>query len=355
MGVGAAQKVSAKLRVLQANLARGFRGGERQTLLLAEALTDLGVDSRLLLARGSGIPRHLSKPLRHTATRRNLPLNAVRDCDLVHAQEAKAATWAWWNHLRTGTPYLITRHLPFAPGGGFVARAAYQNAAAVICISESVRLAFAPGAPLNFSIIPNMTAPMHADPAAVAELRAQFRGCFVAGHIGALSNREKGQEFLIAAARMLRESCPRLKFLFIGGGPDEAELREMARGLSTVEFTGFRDNIADYLALLDVFVFPSRFEGLGSALLDAMAAGLPIVAGAVAGVRDVIRDGETGLLAADADAHALAAAIKRIYDDRKLAAALARNAKKESAAYAPAIIARRHLDLYRKVLADGQG
>lgn len=350
MGVGAAQKVTAGPRVLQANLARGFRGGERQTLLLAEALTDLGVDSRLLLARGSGIPRHLKKPLRHTVTRRNLPTNTVRDCALVHAQEAKAATWAWWNHLRTGTPYLITRHMPFAPGRGFVTRAAYQNAAAVICISQSVRRAFAPDAPLNFSIIPNMTTPMHADPAAVAELREQFRGRFVAGHIGALSC-EKGQEFLIKAARILRHSCPRLKLLLIGDGPDEARMREMARGLSTVEFTGFRDNIADYLALLDLFVFPSRFEGLGSALLDAMAAGLPIVAGAVAGVRDVIRDGETGLLTADADAQELAAAIKRIYDDRNLAAALARNAKKESAAYAPGLIARRHLDLYRRVLA----
>lgn len=342
--------MTAGLRVLQANLARGFRGGERQTLLLAEALADLGVDSALLLARGSGIPRHLNKPLRHTATRRNLPLCTVRDCDLVHAQEAKAATWARWNHLRTGTPYLITRHMPFAPGRGFATRAAYQNAAAVICISQSVRRAFPPDSPLNFSIIPNMTTPMRADPATVAELRAQFRGRFVAGHIGALS-REKGQEFLIQAARILRESCPRLRFLLIGDGPDEIRLREMARGLSTVEFAGFRDNIADYLALLDVFVFPSRFEGLGSALLDAMAAGLPIVAGAVAGVRDVIRDGETGLLAADADAQGLAAAIKRIYDDRSLAAALACNAKKESAAYAPAIIARRHLDLYRQTLA----
>jgi len=349
--VGAAQKVTAELRVLQASLARGFRGGERQTLLLAEALADLGVDSALLLARGSGIPRHLSKPLRHTATRRNLPTNTVRDCDLVHAQEAKAVTWAWWNYLRTGTPYVITRHLPFAPGRGFVTRAAYQNAAAVVCVSRSVRDAFA--MPLNFSVIPNMVTPMTVDAATVAELREQYRGCFVAGHIGALSNHEKGQEFLIAAARILRHSCPRLKFLLIGDGPDEAELRGMARGLSTVEFTGFRDNIADYLARLDLFVLPSRYEGLPLVLLDAMAAGLPIVASKVAGVRDVIRDGENGLLVPDADAKALATAIKRVHDDSTLAAALGRNAKKESAAYAPAIIARRHLDLYRQVLAAG--
>ena len=71
-------------------------------------------------------------------------------------------------------------------------------------------------------------------------------------------------------------------------------LKNAAAGLSNVMFTGFVDNVGDYLAAFDVFVLPSNREGIGSVLFDAMDRALPVVASRVGGVPDIVHDGENG-------------------------------------------------------------
>lgn len=80
-------------------------------------------------------------------------------------------------------------------------------------------------------------------------------------------NKEKRQEFLIEAARILGRKFPEMYFLLLGDGKDEEMLRNMAHGLDNVEFTGFCHNVHDYLALFDLFAFPSLNEGMGLVLL----------------------------------------------------------------------------------------
>ncbi len=89
------------MRILHVNLAHEFRGGERQTLLLADELRKQGIDTGLLLPLESGIPAHWAEPLPCKFTRRNLPLRVVLGFDMVRAHESKADTWAWWNQKWT--------------------------------------------------------------------------------------------------------------------------------------------------------------------------------------------------------------------------------------------------------------
>ena len=117
---------------------------------------------------------------------------------------------------------------------------------------------------------------------------ATSQGKFLVGHVGALDNGQKGQEFIIAAARELERSHPDVHFMLVGGGDDEAMLRSAAAGLSNLTFTGFVDNVGDYLAAFDVFILPSNREGIGSILLDAMEQGLPVIASRVGGVPDIV-------------------------------------------------------------------
>ncbi len=84
--------------------------------------------------------------------------------------------------------------------------------------------------------------------------------------------------------------------MLVGGGEDEGMLKTAAAGLSNVTFTGFVDNVGDYLAAFDIFVLPSNREGIGSVLLDAMDRALPVVASRVGGVPDIVHDGENGIL-----------------------------------------------------------
>jgi glycosyltransferase involved in cell wall biosynthesis len=108
---------------------------------------------------------------------------------------------------------------------------------------------------------------------------------------------------------------------FVGGGPEqprvEAELR--AHGLGDrVELLGERRDVPDLLAAADVFVLASRSEGAPLSVLEAMAAGLPVVASAVGGVPELVAAGETGLLVPPGDPAALAAALARLLDDATL-------------------------------------
>lgn len=137
---------------------------------------------------------------------------------------------------------------------------------------------------------------------------------------------------LIDAAALLAPSWPDLRVAIVGDGPLLPALRDRAAVLGIagrVHLPGFRDDVPDLLPALDAFAFPSREEGLGSALLEAMAAGVPVVATRAGGIPEVVRDGVDGLLVPPADPPALAAALDRILRDpaaadRRAASARAR-------------------------------
>jgi len=146
---------------------------------------------------------------------------------------------------------------------------------------------------------------------------------------------EKGHEVLIDAAAWLRERHPHLQFLLVGAGPRRAALEAMvnARGLQqTVLFTGHRHDVAALLAEADVFVLPSRSEAFPNAVIEAMAAGLPVVASAVGGLLDLIEPERTGLLVAAGDSAALADAIDRLISEPQRAARIGAAARQAVAA-----------------------
>lgn len=157
------------------------------------------------------------------------------------------------------------------------------------------------------------------------ELRAQLTRCGggpVVLTVARLEDHHKGISWLLRAAALVPEAL----FVIAGDGPDRERLQKLAVDLCVqhrVVFLGFRQDIAALLSCCDVFVLPSLFEGLCLVILEAMAAGKPVVATDVAGTDDVIISGETGLLVPPANAEALAAAIKRVLQDPLLAARLA--------------------------------
>ena len=115
-----------------------------------------------------------------------------------------------------------------------------------------------------------------------------------------------------------------------GGGPLGPQLDALAGALNitgSVEMLGSRSDVPDLMARAEIFVLPSRFEGLPNALLEAMAAGLPCVATRVSGSEDVIIDGESGLLVPPEDPDALAEALVRLLTRPAEALALGRAAR----------------------------
>jgi len=136
---------------------------------------------------------------------------------------------------------------------------------------------------------------------------------------------EKSHETLIAAAAQLAADFPAAQFQIVGDGPRRSELEALvrARGLeSSVAFLGHREDVSQLLGAADVFVLPSKSEAFPNGAIEAMAAGLPVVASAVGGLLDLIEPERTGLLVPAGDAGALAGALRRLFSDPMLAARL---------------------------------
>jgi glycosyltransferase involved in cell wall biosynthesis len=152
----------------------------------------------------------------------------------------------------------------------------------------------------------------------------------VVGLVGRLDHWGKGHKELFTALAQLKERWP-CQALIVGGGRRMEEIKQAAADLGLageVHFLGARQDVPDLLQAMDIFVLPSYSEGVSLALLEAMAAGLPVIATAVGGTPEAVTDGVTGLLIPSRDAGALAEALERLLSDPALAKNLGENARK---------------------------
>ena len=146
----------------------------------------------------------------------------------------------------------------------------------------------------------------------------------------AVLTKQKGISHLIEAAGSLRQTLPQARFVVIGGGPLEADLRAQARALDlqdVMTFTGWRTDALDLLPILDVFVMPSLWEAMPMVLLEAMAAARAIVVTDVGDNAVVIEDQKSGMIVPPRSTAALAAAISHLIDNPALRETMGREAR----------------------------
>jgi glycosyltransferase involved in cell wall biosynthesis len=160
----------------------------------------------------------------------------------------------------------------------------------------------------------------------------------------------QGHEHLLAALALLKPSYPGLRCLLTGDGPRRQDLEELTRRLGLEEhvvFLGWQGNVASLLDQVDLFVLSSTSEGQSNAILEAMAAGLPVVATDVGGNPDTVESGETGLLAPPGSPERLAEALGELLADPARAHALGVNGRaRVERLFSARTMARRLEDLY---------
>jgi glycosyltransferase involved in cell wall biosynthesis len=178
----------------------------------------------------------------------------------------------------------------------------------------------------------------------------------VIGTVGRLEARKGTDVLLEAAAHLRKKGLPDLRVVVVGDGPLRDELPALARRLGIADqmhMLGDRSDVADVLAALDVFVLPSRTEGMSNALLEAMATALPVVATAVGGNPEVVAAETTGVLVPPDDSTAMAEAVMRLLAAPDVAARLgvAARAHVEERYGARAMV--RRLETVYAAVADG--
>lgn len=182
-------------------------------------------------------------------------------------------------------------------------------------------------------------------------------GKWIVGIVARLSEEKRHKDLLLVLPSLLK-LFPKLQLLIVGTGPLDQELRNLAGQLnisSSIEFTGYTDDLAAQLQRMDLFVLPSRTEGLPISIIEAMVMGLPVVATDVGGVAEVVVDGETGILVPARQPEKLAAAIAGLLSNpprMKIMGELGR--KRALAEFHPEKFARKHEALYRTLLEKKQ-
>ncbi|HSP95879.1 MAG TPA: glycosyltransferase family 4 protein [Candidatus Dormibacteraeota bacterium] len=329
------------MTIAHVDAERGFSGGEVQVFLLMEGLARRGHRNRLLCPPGSAAAAEAARRGIATATvpmRGDLDLAAVwrlagvmRGADVVHLHTGRAAWLGGLAARRAALPAIVTRRMdrPVRPGWRtrlIYERCSRRTAAIAPGIVEQL---VAGGVPRQrIVLIPSAVDPRRVQPrlsaAAVRAARGVGADEVVLLSIAALVRR-KGIDVLLEALAALARRGLRPRLWVAGDGPERAALAAQGErhGVAAqVDWLGQRDDVGDLLAAADVFVLPSRAEGLGVAALEAMAAGRPVVASAVGGLAESVIEGRSGLLVPPGDAVALGAALERLLHEPALRAAL---------------------------------
>ncbi len=326
------------MRILQLSSARTFGGGERHFADLCNALTAGGHEVHAALAPASPLRAELK--LSPTAQLITLPLRNAFDVgsaralarfvraqqiEIVHAHVARDYPLAAFAVRRASNARLIiTRHVPFALNR--LHKFALANAARVIAVSGPVaegmraRKIFPTD---KIRVVPNginLARYVAIDrTAARAELRQrlQTRATLLVATVGDLSP-VKGQDvFIRAAAQVIERGLTDAAFLIIGtdnsaAGATRKQLTELIAAHKLDQYMhllGRVDDLAPLLTALDVYVSASRAEAFGLATVEAMACGVPVVATATDGSREIVAEGVTGRLVPVAAHEDLAAAL----------------------------------------------
>lgn len=344
------------MKILQISSARTLGGGERHLADLALQLARRGHEVHVALAPGSPLraelstlprrqlhiiaPRHALDVVSASRLARVLRENAI---EILHAHMARDYPVAALAARRApGARLVITRHVLFPLNR--VHRIVLSNVSRVIAVSSAVERTlqeqkiFPAG---RLRVVPNaidVEACERAAREAGRELlrrELRVRAPLLVGSVGELSPVKGHEEFLRAASIVARARGDAVEFVILGEDAARARTyRARLEKLSAewglagrVHLPGHRADVARALPSLDLFVSASRTEAFGLAILEAMACGVPVLATATEGARELVEDGVTGRMVPTGDAEALAAAMGALLDDAHARASLAARAQ----------------------------
>ncbi len=313
-----------------------WRGGQNQVLLTLRGLRARGHGVELLALAGGALEKralaegfivHAIPPrsVRPGGARLLRKIMRARRFDIIHAHDPHGLTIAWLAGAPRRAALVAQRRVANPLTGGRIALARYRAARRIFAVSR-----FIAESVIRSGIDPQKVEVVYEGvelpaPPATGE-REQAREKFgitaseiMLGCVGYLLP-EKGQEALILAMPAILRQFPNCRLILAGDGPCRRELESLAKKLgaaNAVIFTGFVERIADIYRALDIFLFPSLAEPLGTSMLAAMSYGLPVIGVASGGVPEMIEHERNGILVAAPDPASFAGATLRLLRTRE--------------------------------------
>lgn len=337
----------SRVRILHLTETAGPGGAEMLMVRLVERL-GTPYESRVGLIRDGWLAGEMRKrgvPVLLFENRGSGPVALVRELvttirrdkiDLIHSHEFLMNTYGAVASILSGVPQLATIHGRNYYGDRARRRGLYRavsRRACFVAVCEATKEYLVE----RVGVSPRRIRVVH-NGVDVEEV-GRSEDCWAEGRasqrvptictVGRLSH-VKNHSDLLLAVRELIGKWPDLQLLVVGRGRLEGVLKQQVMELGLAQnvcFAGHLESLREVWPRVDVFVLPSLSEGLPLSLLEAMAAGVPVVATRVGGMGEAIEDGKTGLLVPPGDHHALAEGIMKLLDDRTLARQMGKSAQ----------------------------
>ena len=363
------------MKILHLSGPKSWRGGEQQLAYLIEALDQEEHIEQMIFGRRNSAMEHYCRNRNHPFVPFSSsigwnPISAMRlgslckefQPDLLHLHDSRvhsiAVLAAKMNQITA--PMVLHRRVDFPLKTNSLTQLKYNHPQIkrIICVSEAIAQMVREGVEYSHRVqVIHSGVDLDRFPFPIpGKLRKSYRispDTMLIGNIAALTPQKDYPTFLRTVQRV--HSHLNAHFFIIGAGKLKKELQTMVHKLQlneVVSFTGFRSDIADILPELNLLLFPSQTEGLGTTILDAMAAGVPVVATEVGGIPEIITHDTDGLLAEVGDDETLAHYVLRLANEPDLYERLVEAAKLRVAYFSKEQMALRIQEVYEELLRE---
>ncbi len=358
-------------KVLHISTALSWRGGEQQICYLVQGLKDQGFENHLWYPKGAPIvERYVGQFTRSYHKRSAIdPITSYKiakycrqnEIDILHAHDAHGHNLVWLASSMFGLrkPIIINRRVDFPIKKSSYRKYNAKGISAYICVSEAVYNVLYPSIKktekLNVvhSAIDVQKVKNYPSSDYFRKTYHLSRDCKIIANIAAVADHKDYPTFLQSASRIKKRYRGKVKFLAIGGdGGLLHEMKQLTRELDLDEdviFTGYLDNVQPYINEIDVFLFTSKMEALGTSILDVMSSKVPIVATRAGGIPEMITHDESALLAEIGDSEALANYVTSLLQNQKQASRLSMQAYHDVEAFDYRAMTKKVIEIYNRV------
>lgn len=339
------------MNILHLSMAKSWRGGEQQIVYLFNELKNKSLSQIIACARNSPLEKYCidnnikyyslgNSFLYSVSNAAKIKKICKRDkIDIIHIHDSKAHTLAYISTiLNNSVPLIVSRRVDFPVRNSFFSKAKYNHSSVkkIICVSMAIEKIMSNGindktklqtiySGIDIEKFSGIKKPSF-------ELREQYKldkNNILIGNIAAIAPHKDFHTFVDTAVIIVKK-YPQCRFFIIGEGVLTGTIKSYikSKGLENKVFmTGFQKNIKKLLLDLDIFLITSNTEGLGTSILDAFAAGIPVVATEAGGIPEIVKHKGTGLLAPVKDVEKLVENISLLIEENGLSELLSENAK----------------------------
>jgi L-malate glycosyltransferase len=360
------------MKVIHISTAKSWRGGEQQLAYLYEELQQQNIEQLIICPAESALSKTCeAKNYRHENLTKQwsfdffyaaklVAIATKFQATIIHTHDAHAHTLALMAKTFFGlkAKLIVSRRVDFPVANNMLSSWKYnsRHVNKIICVSEAIKNIMLKSVPENKLAVAHSGIDCEKFKAPSNVLRNEFNiaaHTLIIANVAALAPHKDYFTFLNTVKILKETHALNAKYLIVGHGELKRTIENKIAELqlqNDIILTGFRKDITRFFAEIDILLFTSETEGLGTTVLDAFCCGVPVVATRAGGVTELVTHQKTGMLANIKDAQTLATNVMQLVNNPTLKQQIITEAKLKATQFSKAAMAKKTLEIYRQII-----